>query len=148
MNQNIIQSIHTWFQQAVPQPTATNQAVQLGCHFEEVAEMLEALQINPKEINKIAYSLKRNPEAWREDLTELNAEQRTALLDALCDQIVTAIGVAHMFGFDIQGSLSEVNRSNWSKFVDGQPVFDENGKIAKPNTYSPPNLKPFVYGWD
>ena len=33
-----------------------------------------------------------------------------------------------------------VSRSNWSKFVDGQPQFDENGKIAKPSTYRKPDL--------
>ena len=69
---------------------------------------------------------------------------RTELLDALCDQIVTAVGVAHMFGLDIEGALAEVNRSNWSKFVDGKPTFDANGKIAKPATYSKPDLTPFL----
>ena len=69
---------------------------------------------------------------------------RDAMLDSLCDQIVTATGVAHMFGMDIQGALNEVNRSNWSKFVDGKPVFDINGKIAKPATYSKPDLSAFV----
>ena len=49
-----------------------------------------------------------------------------------------------MFGLGIEGALAEVNRSNWSKFVDGAPVFDANGKIAKPATYSKPNLEQFV----
>ena len=77
---------------------------------------------------------------------EVNVEDvdRTELLDALCDQIVTAVGVAHMFGLDIEGALAEVTRSNYSKFVDGAPVFDANGKIAKPATYSKPDLTPFL----
>ena len=49
-----------------------------------------------------------------------------------------------MFGLDIEGALAEVIRSNYSKFVDGKPVFDANGKIAKPATYSPPDLTAFV----
>jgi predicted HAD superfamily Cof-like phosphohydrolase len=69
---------------------------------------------------------------------------RKALLDSLCDQIVTAVGVAHMFGMDISGALSEVNRSNWSKFVEGKPVFNEHGKIAKGPNYTPPDLARFV----
>lgn len=40
--------------------------------------------------------------------------------------------------------FEEVDRSNWSKFVDGKPVFNEQGKIAKPESYSPPNLVEFV----
>ena len=51
---------------------------------------------------------------------------------------------SHMFGLDIEGALAEVIRSNYSKFVDGKPVFDANGKIAKPATYSPPDLTAFV----
>lgn len=73
----------------------------------------------------------------------MDAKGKIELLDSLCDQIVTAIGVAHMMGFDIESALNEVNRSNWSKFIDGKAVFDENGKIAKPDTYSKPDLTSF-----
>ena len=66
------------------------------------------------------------------------------LIDALCDQIVTAIGVAHMFGMDIQGALQEVANSNDSKFEDGRPVFNEHGKIAKGKNYFKPELAKFI----
>lgn len=69
---------------------------------------------------------------------------KVGLTDALADQIVTAIGLAYMHGIDIEGALNEVNRSNWSKFVDGKPVFDENGKIKKGDGYTPPELSKFV----
>ena len=66
------------------------------------------------------------------------------LLDAICDQIVTAVGVGYMMGFDVEGALKEVIRSNNSKMVDGKFIFDGNGKIAKPESFSEPNLKPFL----
>jgi predicted HAD superfamily Cof-like phosphohydrolase len=69
---------------------------------------------------------------------------KLALLDALCDQIATALGVAQAYQFDIQGALAEVNRSNWSKFVDGLPIKDANGKISKPLGYSKPELSQFI----
>jgi predicted HAD superfamily Cof-like phosphohydrolase len=69
---------------------------------------------------------------------------RQELLDALCDQIVTAVGVAHMFGMDIESALNEVNASNWSKFVDGNPVFNEHGKIAKGPGYFEPKIAEFA----
>ena len=72
---------------------------------------------------------------------------KTELLDALCDQIITAIGVAHMFGMNIEGALTEINRSNWSKFVNEAPVFDENGKITKGPDYTPPDLTEFLGTW-
>lgn len=137
-----ISDIKGWFELAVPTPTDKNRAVQIGCHFEEVAEMLLTLPTNHPwlrdYLSDIANDYKRRQEVSPEE------PDRTELLDALCDQIVTAVGVAHMFGLDIEGALAEVNRSNWSKFVDGKPTFDANGKIAKPDTYSQPDLKAFL----
>jgi predicted HAD superfamily Cof-like phosphohydrolase len=140
-----IHSIANWFAEAIPAPTDKNRAVQLGCHFEEVAEMADAIseEVAVDANNFIAEHLKRLDGIGGVNDPKINRE---ALLDALCDQIVTAIGVAHMFGLNIQGALAEVNRSNYSKFVDGKPVFDANGKIAKPPSYSKPDLTPFVGG--
>ena len=47
-------------------------------------------------------------------------------------------------GADVTGAMNEVVRSNMSKMVDGRMVKDANGKVVKPDTYSPPNLAPFV----
>jgi predicted HAD superfamily Cof-like phosphohydrolase len=145
-----IESIKTWFELAVPEPTDKNRAVQIGCHAEEFAEMLEAITPGSTlaaEVCHAANQLKAGPktpeevEYMRGVFARLDREE---VLDSLADQIVTAVGVAHMFDLDISGALAEVNRSNFSKFVDGKPVFDANGKIAKPATYSKPDLTPFV----
>jgi len=132
-----ITSIKQWFVKALPTPTDKNRAVQLGCHFEEVSEMLAAIAPGQGEDTpaKLAYFYKKECHG-----VNLDEPDRKELLDALCDQIVTAIGVAHMFGLDIERGLIEVDRSNWSKFVDGEPQFDANGKIAKPPTFSPAKL--------
>jgi len=137
-----ISDIKGWFELAVPTPTDKNRAIQLGVHFEEVGEMLQTLPTHHPclrdDIADVANGYKKRHEVNGEDV------ERIELLDALCDQIVTAVGVAHMFGMDIEGALAEVTRSNWSKFVDGKPVFDANGKIAKPPSYSKPDLTLFV----
>ena len=137
---NHITAIKNWFTLAVPTPTDKNRAVQIGVHLEEVAEM--AATFNDADL---AATIDVISEQYKTDTTiRLDTVDRTELLDALCDQIVTAVGVAHMFGLDIEGALAEVTRSNYSKFVDGAPVFDANGKIAKPATYSKPDLTPFL----
>lgn len=143
MNTNTdLSTVKLWFERAVPNPTDKNRAVQLGCHFEEFGEMLDALAsrhpILRDDMRDISSVYKTHFEV------PIDAPYRKELLDALCDQIVTAVGVAHMFGLDIGGALNEVNRSNWSKMVDGHPVFDANGKIAKGVNYTPPNLEPYV----
>lgn len=140
--ENQIKQIKQWFELAVPEPTLQNQNVQLGVHFEEVGEMIEAIEFPVEYIDSIkelAMFLKTTPNVWEYEYVD-----QLGILDALCDQIVTAVGVAHMFGYNIEGALQEVIRSNNSKFVDGKPVFDANGKIAKPPTYSKPDLIPYV----
>ena len=133
---NELQRTLNWFELAVPNPTEKNQSVQVGCWAEECGEVLTALGHNPKfdTLEDIAWDYKTGADTY------LGHKQRIELLDGICDVIVTAVGIAHMYGMDIVGAMSEVNRSNFSKFVDGKPVFNEQGKIAKPETYSPPNF--------
>nr|DAE07514.1 MAG TPA: NTP-PPase-like protein [Podoviridae sp. ctnCN2] len=49
-----------------------------------------------------------------------------------------------MMGYDLHAALEVVNASNWSKFEDGQPVFDEQGKIQKGKNYRAPSLEAFA----
>ena len=151
---NTVSEIKTWFQKAVPAPSDKNRAVQLGCHFEEFGEMLLAMGLDGPGYSALAAlaSALKDAGKYAKSLQFLTDEvfpgfDKTELLDALCDQIVTAIGVAHMFGLNIEGALAEVNRSNWSKFVNEAPVFDENGKIAKGPDYTPPDLTEFLGAW-
>lgn len=76
--------------------------------------------------------------------TYVREEDRTELLDALCDQIVTATGIGTFLGMNVPGALSEVNRSNYSKFVNGEPIFNENQKVMKGPDYTPPDLTSFI----
>lgn len=79
-----------------------------------------------------------------EDAIYINQEDRQELLDALADQIVTATGVGTFLGMNVPGALAEVNRSNYSKFEDGEPIFNENKKVMKGKDYTPPDLTPFI----
>lgn len=133
----MIDMIKNWFVAAVPNPTDDNISVQLGCHFEEVSEMMTAvgLKMTAEMMSTLGDSFKT-----KEYPLDISKIDRKELLDALCDQIVTAVGVAHMLGMDIERGLEEVNRSNWSKFVDGKPVFADSGKIKKSENYVAPDL--------
>lgn len=138
-----ITDIRNWFKAAKPEPTAKDITTQIGCHYEEVSEMDCSLYVSNR--NHIAANLFKEahsqPDFAENMISDLN---HIELLDALCDQIVTAVGVAYMMGFDVEGALKEVIRSNNSKMVDGKFVFDDNGKIAKPESYSEPDLTPFL----
>lgn len=140
-----IEQAQSWFEQAIPEPTREQKAIQIGCHLEEVEEMICELNLGGscahREILIESQNFKCPSDYYINKATDVD---KIALLDSLADQIVTAIGVAHMFGFDIAGALKEVNRSNFSKFEDGKPVFDVNGKITKGKNYTPPDLTPYI----
>lgn len=139
-----------WFRKAVPNPTSKNISTQIGCHLEEVVEMLDVLQTKyPGYKNKLDDARKHlrfisNLLKQEEDSFFIKEEDRKELLDSLADQIVTATGVGTFLGMNVPGALAEVNRSNYSKFEDGEPVFNENKKVMKGKDYTPPDLTPYI----
>ena len=131
-----------------------NISVQVACHIEETIEFLTTLTRFDNEQKDIANSIL---ELYKVNhlfkdvennnfnfLSLLNKEKKLEILDSLCDMIITAIGVGYRMGFDMLGAMSEVNRSNWSKFENGKVLKDENGKVIKGRDYFKPNLEPFL----
>lgn len=141
---NTLKSILKWQQKARPVPDLKGASVAIGCHFEEFSEMLTSIGfIKSCDTVNAVDSIAEHFKAGK--VSNFSGDiDKVELLDSLCDQIVTAIGVAHMLGFDIEGALNEVNNSNYSKFEDGKPVFNEQGKIAKGKDYFAPDLSEFV----
>ena len=141
----MINSIKEWFEVAKPNPSTEDACVQISCHYEEVSEMSAVLYDDVRfALAATALLYRQNNIRYIDTVEKLSADARVELLDALCDQIVTAVGVAYMMGMDIEGALAEVNRSNWSKFEGGVPVFNEQGKIAKGVEYTPPELSDYI----
>ena len=141
----MIHSIKEWFKAAKPNPSTADVCLQIGCHYEEVSEMSAVLYDYVEyELADTALKYQMHDSWYLGTIEELSADARVELLDALCDQIVTAVGVAYMMGMDIEGALAEVNRSNWSKFEGGVPVFNKQGKIAKGAEYTPPELSDYI----
>jgi predicted HAD superfamily Cof-like phosphohydrolase len=138
-----------WFRAAVPNPDNRTLSVQVGCHLEEVAEMLMAVTSSGDTEAALEAAFKAlhiASDGLKTGEASIECIDRVALLDSLCDQIVTAVGIAHMMGMDIEGALTEVNRANFSKFENGHPVFLEGGKIGKGADYLAPDLSRFVGG--
>ena len=140
-----ITDIRNWFKAAKPEPTNTDVIAQVACHLEEVDEFIDSMDIHPftEHLEEVRRNCKKIRNKGHSDKSIENSDH-LEMLDALADQIVTATGVAYMMGFDIEGALKEVIRSNNSKMVDGKFEFDANGKITKPESYSEPDLTPFI----
>ena len=137
---NTLDRIEWWHQRARPAPTAQTLGIQIGCHAEEFCEMLESLE--PTEaVLKAWDALDHLAALWKSGKHFPVIKDREAFLDSLADQVVTAVGVGYGANMNIVEACARVDASNWTKFdAKGQPTFTEQGKIAKPDTYAPPNL--------
>ena len=86
----------------------------------------------------------------KEEFTELQEaieeNDHVEMLDALIDILVVATGALHSMGADGEGAANEVFRSNFTKVdaATGKVIKRADGKVLKPETYSPPVLKPYV----
>ncbi|QDP48184.1 MAG: hypothetical protein Unbinned6437contig1000_38 [Prokaryotic dsDNA virus sp.] len=147
---NEIEKIAKWFSDAKPNPTLEDTATQYGCHLEEFAEGLQVTGDDSARelVSCIGDNYKKHIGIYMGDftLTLHREESKIELLDAFCDQIVTAVGTAQYMGFDIVGALNEVIASNDSKRMpDGSFPLDKNGKITKesPNFFQP-SLSKFI----
>lgn len=142
-----IESIIDWGNVARPVRTAQHVLCQLGVHIEEGNEMLEAIPVvPPKQLTALAKACKLASMGESSDyLKDINHK---LMLDALLDQIVTALNTGNFLGYDMIGALAEVDKSNWSKFEDGEPVFNPGTtKVGKGKYYEEPDLEPYLGFW-
>ena len=65
--------------------------------------------------------------------------------DALTDILYVTYGAGHSFGVNLDQCFDEVQRSNMSKLgEDGNPIYNDSGKVMKGPNYFAPNLKKIV----
>jgi predicted HAD superfamily Cof-like phosphohydrolase len=83
----------------------------------------------------------------KEEVQELeDSRTREGDLDALIDILVVTIGAIHSAGFNGESAWHEVMRSNFAKIdpVTGKIRKRGDGKILKPDGWTPPDLAPFA----
>ena len=122
-------------------------------NFELVGDFMESMDqevlILPSfpedDIQKLRFDL------IEEELDELqygiDNKDIVEIADALTDLLYVVYGAGHAFGIDLDECFSEVHRSNMSKLGPNfKPIKREDGKVLKPDTYSPPDLKTILAG--
>ena len=85
----------------------------------------------------------------KEELEELRiAMERKDIkevADALTDILYVTYGAGHSFGINLDKCFEEVQSSNMSKLgEDGQPIYNDKGKVMKGPNYFKPDLNKFV----
>ena len=85
-------------------------------------------------------------EEHRELREAVEANDLTEQLDALIDILVVTIGAIHSAGFDAEGAWKEVMSTNFAKIdhETGRVRKREDGKVLKPQGWTPPDLKGYL----
>jgi predicted HAD superfamily Cof-like phosphohydrolase len=96
-------------------------------------------------LNKEQYQLYCN--LIREEFDELcESDNIVDDLDALIDILVVTIGAIHSLGANGEAAWNEVMRTNFAKIdpATGKVRKREDGKVLKPEGWTPPDLEPFT----
>ena len=119
-----------------------------GTNFELVEDFMEAMG---QEVNAIPTFPEDEIQRLRLDLIEeeldelhyaIDNKDMVEIADALGDLLYVVYGAGHAFGIDLDECFKEIHASNMSKLgPDGKPIKREDGKVLKPDTFFPPDLK-------
>ena len=85
----------------------------------------------------------------KEELNELEMAMKDKNLkeiaDALTDILYVTYGAGYAYGINLDKCFKEVQRANMSKLgEDGNPIYNDKGKVMKGPNYSAPNLNQFI----
>ena len=95
-------------------------------------------KINKLRIDLIVEELEELKEA-------MNNKDLLEVADALTDILYVAYGAGHAFGIDLDKCFDEVQNSNMSKLGEnGDPIYNDSGKVMKGPNYFKPDLSKFV----
>ena len=119
-----------------------------GTNFELVEDFMEAMG---QEVNAVPTWPEQEIQRLRLDLIEeeldelhyaMDNKDMVEIADALGDLLYVVYGAGHAFGIDLDECFKEIHASNMSKLgPDGKPIKREDGKVLKPDTFFPPDLK-------
>ena len=111
-------------------------------------DVVKFIQACEQEINDKNTLLYKNliREEFDEFIRAFHESDNEGQLDGCMDLIWVILGYCYMKQFDVDGAWDEVARSNLSKIDPntGKVNKRKDGKVMKPEGWTPPNLKPFV----
>jgi predicted HAD superfamily Cof-like phosphohydrolase len=116
--------------------------------FRDQAKFMTACDQSVDNTNQQQYEMYLNLiiEEVQELAVAVQDNDKTEQLDALIDILVVTIGAIHSLGADAEGAWKEVMATNFAKIdhETGKVRKREDGKVLKPQGWTPPDLTPFV----
>lgn len=148
---NVIKQITNLVDKVVPDPSNYNIHSQIAVHLEKFSTLLSSLKdagSTQRSRDELGLAIDVTSHAQKQIASYTNGSEimlsdvnRVELLDALCRQIITAVGLAHMLNMDISSALQEVADSDDTVLDDdGNPIFNEQKKLARSQNFTYPNL--------
>jgi predicted HAD superfamily Cof-like phosphohydrolase len=113
--------------------------------YNDVVKFIEACDQEKSEDNQWLYS-NLIQEEYDEFINAIHSEDEVEQLDACMDMIWVILGFCYMKGYNVKGAWDEVSRSNLSKInpETGKVIKREDGKVLKPEGWTPPQLEQFT----
>ena len=116
--------------------------------FRDQEKFMRACDQSTEQWNLAQFNLYVNliDEEVKELKEAINNCDNVELLDALTDILVVTIGAINSMGANGEGAWNEVMRTNFAKIdpVTGKVRKREDGKVLKPEGWTPPNLEQFL----
>jgi predicted HAD superfamily Cof-like phosphohydrolase len=116
--------------------------------FRDQEKFMRACDQTVEGFNQEQFNLYLNlmAEEWKELKVAIDNNDNVETLDALLDFIVVTVGAIHSAGYNGEGGWKEVMRTNFAKIDSetGKVRKREDGKVLKPQGWTPPNLTVFV----
>ena len=116
--------------------------------FRDQEKFMKACDQSVNEFNKDQFNLYVTliEEEANELADAITAHDQVETVDALIDILVVTIGALHSMGADAEGAWKEVMQTNFNKIdkKTGKVIKREDGKVLKPDGWTPPNLKDFL----
>lgn len=120
----------------------------MATHEDMVRQFMKSfMQLTPSSFSPETYPSQLRSSLIMEEALEFakatDDQNWVEIIDAICDLLYVTYGAAIAMGIDINPFFEEVHRSNMSKLdlETGRPMYREDGKVMKPSTYSPADLK-------
>ena len=120
-------------------------------NFESVKKFMETFgqEIKEKATFPSEKIVNLRLELIKEELVELedalSKKDIKEVADALTDILYVTYGAGHAFGIDLDKCFDEVQNSNMSKLGEnGEPIYNESGKVMKGPNYFKPDLSKFI----
>ena len=113
--------------------------------YNDVKTFIEACEQKPTVENIFLYR-DLIVEEFTEFINAFNAEDNVEQLDACMDMIWVILGYCYMKGWNVDAAWKEVARSNLAKInpETGKVIKREDGKVLKPEGWTPPQLEQFT----